>query len=535
MLNVPPDASSSEITSQWKKLQKSCHPDVAGAYAETAAALLNEARQVLISEPDRQAFDADRNDWLKRGGSDQDLFNTFNNKPLSNWSGVNADSGNADSSSTQKAVFVDESHCIGCIQCAVAAPNTFRIEQRFGRARVVDQWADSTDNVLDAIEICPVRCIHQLPKSELPIFERVTARLWRERVGGGVSAKGTYDASPFEMVNSLRRRADPNTGLAPWPSRRRRVVVNTNGDGYDRKFHRDGTGVDMSAAAAAVAEAVRAANAAEAAVSEADEFRAGVFEDVEETNVGMVRVNTHTNNVSPVPQFNFDDSDASKSSDEVDRLHRLLKDAAHMGGKLDESDVSALDASVSDLFWKVPDFEDRVNASGSFEESEDGDFAPSEWIRKVRENANASANEGKYACEEIKVENVTGVPLSGAVPDATTATADTSQSNTRYTNASPEMPRAVVVFAAAVAFAAVTVLGSQPTVTHEVLTQTTSGVSETGGWVGASSETFLINGVAVEWVTSTWVQFACATTSWFVVLGGVSSVANAVTRGTSRK
>ena len=279
VLNVPPDATTKEINGAWKKLQKSCHPDVAGAYAEDAAALLNEARLVLVSASDRQAFDHDRLDWLKRGGTDQDLFSVFDNQPLSKWSpkdsGLVDEFGNdATAHVTNQGVFVDESHCIGCIQCAAAAPNTFRIEQRFGRARVVDQWADSVDDVLDAIEICPVQCIHSVPRSELPVLERVTARLWRERTGGGVAAKGTYDASPFEIVNALRRRADPVSGLAPWPSRRRRVHVTTSNDTYTRRHSADGSPIDTSAASEAIAEAVRAANARDKAdQAEANEFR----------------------------------------------------------------------------------------------------------------------------------------------------------------------------------------------------------------------------------------------------------------------
>jgi ferredoxin len=303
VLDVDPTASTAQINSSWKRLQKAVHPDVAGAYAETAAALLNEARTVLVRQPDRDAHDSDRAEWLKRGGTDRDLFSVFATEPLSAWSGPTTTSSSSSSSSgsggesqvaknadsfsvdVSRGVFVDESQCIGCVQCATAAPNTFRVETRFGRARVVDQWADGADAVADAVETCPVRCIHFVdPVLDLPILERVTARLWKERGGsqGGISARRTGgDASPFEVVNALRRRADRKTGLAPWPSRRRRAAVSV----ADARG-----GVDTSSAAAAVAAAVRAASAAEAAAAETSDWRAGSFEEEEDEDVtGMTR------------------------------------------------------------------------------------------------------------------------------------------------------------------------------------------------------------------------------------------------------
>ena len=302
VLDVDPTASTAQINSSWKRLQKAVHPDVAGAYAETAAALLNEARTVLVRQPDRDAHDSDRAEWLKRGGTDRDLFSVFATEPLSAWSGPTTTSSSSSSGSggesvaqnsdsfsvdVSRGVFVDESQCIGCVQCATAAPNTFRVETRFGRARVVDQWADGADAVADAVETCPVRCIHFVdPVLDLPILERVTARLWKERGGsqGGISARRTGgDASPFEVVNALRRRADRKTGLAPWPSRRRRAAVSV----ADARG-----GVDTSSAAAAVAAAVRAASAAEAAAAETSDWRAGSFEEEEDEDVtGMTQTN----------------------------------------------------------------------------------------------------------------------------------------------------------------------------------------------------------------------------------------------------
>ena len=60
----------------------------------------------------------------------------------------------------QKAVWVDESSCIGCTYCTCVATNTFSIEPLAGRARAFRQDGDSTDLIQEAIDTCPVNCIH---------------------------------------------------------------------------------------------------------------------------------------------------------------------------------------------------------------------------------------------------------------------------------------------------------------------------------------------------------------------------------------
>lgn len=60
----------------------------------------------------------------------------------------------------QKGVYVDELICIGCKHCAHVARNTFYIEPDYGRSRVIRQDGDSEDLVQEAIETCPVDCIH---------------------------------------------------------------------------------------------------------------------------------------------------------------------------------------------------------------------------------------------------------------------------------------------------------------------------------------------------------------------------------------
>ena len=58
------------------------------------------------------------------------------------------------------AVWVDEAVCIGCRYCAHVATNTFVVEPRLGRSRAIRQDGDSTSLIQEAIDTCPVDCIH---------------------------------------------------------------------------------------------------------------------------------------------------------------------------------------------------------------------------------------------------------------------------------------------------------------------------------------------------------------------------------------
>ncbi len=71
----------------------------------------------------------------------------------------------------QTGVYVDELTCIGCKHCAHVARNTFYIEPDYGRSRVVRQDGDSEDLVQEAIETCPVNCIHWMDYTELQKLE----------------------------------------------------------------------------------------------------------------------------------------------------------------------------------------------------------------------------------------------------------------------------------------------------------------------------------------------------------------------------
>ena len=67
----------------------------------------------------------------------------------------------------EKAVWVDEAVCIGCRYCAHVACNTFIIEPNLGRSRAIRQDGDSSERIQEAIETCPVDCIHWVAFDDL--------------------------------------------------------------------------------------------------------------------------------------------------------------------------------------------------------------------------------------------------------------------------------------------------------------------------------------------------------------------------------
>lgn len=71
----------------------------------------------------------------------------------------------------QKGVYVDELTCIGCLHCAHVARNTFYIEPDYGRSRAIRQDGDPEELVQEAIDTCPVDCIHWVDFTKLKSLE----------------------------------------------------------------------------------------------------------------------------------------------------------------------------------------------------------------------------------------------------------------------------------------------------------------------------------------------------------------------------
>lgn len=100
-----------------------------------------------------------------------------------------------------KFIFVDEVTCIGCTHCRFVAPNTFMLEDDFGRARVFNQGGDDDEKINEAIECCPVECIHQVSHTELVRLEeyrsdqlgKIQAKYWKSRlVGPEIGARALH-------------------------------------------------------------------------------------------------------------------------------------------------------------------------------------------------------------------------------------------------------------------------------------------------------------------------------------------------------
>lgn len=71
----------------------------------------------------------------------------------------------------QKGVYVDELTCIGCKHCAFVARNTFYIEPDYGRSRAIRQDGDPEEVIQEAIDTCPVDCIHWIDYTKLKRLE----------------------------------------------------------------------------------------------------------------------------------------------------------------------------------------------------------------------------------------------------------------------------------------------------------------------------------------------------------------------------
>ncbi len=101
----------------------------------------------------------------------------------------------------QKAVYVDETTCIGCLNCAHVARNTFYIEPDYGRSRVIRQDGDSEALIQEAIDTCPVDCIHWVNYKALKELEE--DRKYQVLQGIGLP-------SDPGMVTAQRRRSKLN-------------------------------------------------------------------------------------------------------------------------------------------------------------------------------------------------------------------------------------------------------------------------------------------------------------------------------------
>ncbi|BDA47700.1 probable chaperone protein DnaJ at N-terminal half [Coccomyxa sp. Obi] len=195
LLNIDDDASIEEIKSAYRYLAKQCHPDFLGDEGHDLCILLNEAYSVLSNPRHRQAYNARLQEQL------QDDLDDYTGKPLSKWL-ANHPMGKAEDPNESRAVFVDESACIGCKQCVWCASATFRIEPTHGRSRVFAQWIDNEDLIQASIDACPVDCIHWVDKEQLPALEHVMQkRMGRTNVGVMMAGQGVSNGDVFALTD----------------------------------------------------------------------------------------------------------------------------------------------------------------------------------------------------------------------------------------------------------------------------------------------------------------------------------------------
>ncbi|XP_059656479.1 chaperone protein dnaJ C76, chloroplastic [Cornus florida] len=191
LLGIDSSSDQSKIKTAYRALQKRCHPDIAGPAGHDMAIILNDAYAVLSEPNSRLAYDKEHAKMAELLG--------YTGKPIySVWFG---------SENEERAVFVDEVKCVGCLKCALFAEKTFAVESVYGRARVVAQWADPEDKIQEAIETCPVDCISVVERSNLAALEFLMSKQPRGnvRVGAG-NAVGTRVSNIFVDVEKFQSR-----------------------------------------------------------------------------------------------------------------------------------------------------------------------------------------------------------------------------------------------------------------------------------------------------------------------------------------
>jgi hypothetical protein len=100
----------------------------------------------------------------------------------------------------------------------------------------------------------------------------------------------------------------------------------------------------------------------------------------------------------------------------------------------------------------------------------------------------------------------------------------------------------LALLATALFLAALGTAAATPTDVKVVVAGTESGVSETGGWVGQTSRTVVVevgsptqtqsgNNIA----RSRWSEFACAAVAWYAALGFFAEIASHAAANTTRE
>ncbi|KAD4585590.1 hypothetical protein R6Q59_035863 [Mikania micrantha] len=178
VLGLLPDATPEQIKKAYYTCMKSCHPDLSGNDEETTnfCMFINEIYEVLSDPAQRMVYD-------EIHGYALTAINPF-----------------VDDTCPKDHVFVDEFSCIGCKNCANICSSVFMIEEEYGRARASNQHG-SPDLVQQAIDSCPVDCIHWTSAAQLSLLEDEMRRVERVIVGLMLAGMGS-SADVFRMASS---------------------------------------------------------------------------------------------------------------------------------------------------------------------------------------------------------------------------------------------------------------------------------------------------------------------------------------------
>ncbi|OWM78727.1 hypothetical protein CDL15_Pgr002898 [Punica granatum] len=190
VLGLLPDATPDQIKKAYYNCMKACHPDLSGNDPETTnfCMFINEVYTVLSDPVQRMVYD-------EIHGYALTAINPF-----------------VDDSSPKDHVFVDEFSCIGCKNCANVASDVFSIEEDFGRARVYCQRGNP-NLIQEAIDSCPVDCIHWTSAAQLSLLEDEMRRVERVNVALMLTGMGAAGADVFRMASSR------------WEKRQAKVLV----------------------------------------------------------------------------------------------------------------------------------------------------------------------------------------------------------------------------------------------------------------------------------------------------------------------
>ncbi|XP_043689704.1 chaperone protein dnaJ C76, chloroplastic isoform X1 [Telopea speciosissima] len=179
VLGLLPDATTEQIKKAYYNCMKACHPDLSGNDPESTnfCMFINEVYTVLSDPVQRMVYD-------EIHGYALTAINPF-----------------LDDEAPKDHAFVDEFSCIGCKNCANVAPDVFQIEDDFGRARVYSQ-SRNPELVQQAIDSCPVDCIHWTSAAQLSLLEDEMRRVERVNVALMLSGMGAASLDVFRMAST---------------------------------------------------------------------------------------------------------------------------------------------------------------------------------------------------------------------------------------------------------------------------------------------------------------------------------------------